>query len=125
MRDFVRRMGWQGGVVTLALIAVWIGIWGVYAVSSLHRAWPYPLVLPDRIAFHGHLWDKEPRCLSADSVRETMLVSTLNESKLLGTIPSALEFGAPEFYGTWPKRPTGYVYVQDGNCYVLYADEAV
>jgi hypothetical protein len=58
-------------------------------------------------------------------LRKRMLVATLEEPRRLGEVPSAVGFGSPEFYGTWPKRPAGYVFVKDGGCYAVYADEAL
>ena len=111
-------------VATVATLVI-VGAWGAFAVTQLGYAWPYPLVLPDTISFHGATYFKQPGCHTRrwwDSPRGG--VSGAVTAGRVGTLASAVGVSGIPQYGLHRNAFNGYLLVPSGGCFVLYEANA-
>ena len=112
------RSRFLGAAVALALVALLV--WPVFAVGSLHRAWPYPVMLPDEITVRGVLYQRDEGCAGPASAGELQRLAAAGRVHRMGSIHSALWLWAPRLYGTQPESPTGILWVRGAGCLRTY-----
>ena len=84
--------------------------------------WPYPLILPDTISYHGGTYFKLPGgCQSRRWWHDNAGAGdAVNARRSFGTLPSAIGVGGAAEYSFYKHAFNGYVLVSSGKC--LYTD---
>lgn len=111
-------------LVGTGVIAVLLLVWGLFAVTQLGYAWPYPRVLPSTTSFHRATYFERPGCHSRRWWDDHGGVSGAETAPRLGTLKSAIGVGGLAEYSLHQHAFNGYVLVASGGCVVEYEANA-